>query len=186
MSFTMRKRRGIGNVITTLIILIASVVLGAGVIFFGGSLFQINTQNEEIRISNTHIWVSQNTTSSVAAFVVQNTGAKAVAVNEVTVRGMSVPQSSWYYNSSPTVATVTNIQRDLNADFNLGGIDVDGAPGDEPFTQATGPVTLVQGQAAIFYVANPAGIDSIDSGLGFTITVEAGRASASMASVDVS
>jgi hypothetical protein len=46
------------TIITALIILIASVVLGAGVIFFGASHFQTNTENEAIQVSNGHIWVS--------------------------------------------------------------------------------------------------------------------------------
>ena len=67
MEFKFQKRRGIGTVITTLIILIASVVLGAGVIFFGGSLFQTNTQNESIQVSNAHIWVGANATGTPTA-----------------------------------------------------------------------------------------------------------------------
>jgi hypothetical protein len=179
----MRKRKGIGTVITTLIILIASVVLGAGVIFFGGSLFQTNTENEAIQVSNTHIWVAPNGTSSVGAFVVQNTGGKAVSVQGITLRGMAVPSSTWYYNTAN--ATVTNIQRSLNSDFNLGQIEVTGGGTPETFTQATGPVSLVQGQAAIMYIANPAGVTAIDSGLAFTMTIQAGKASSSVASVNV-
>jgi hypothetical protein len=184
MYLRMRKRKGIGTVITTLIILIASVVLGAGVIFFGGSLFQNNTNNESIQISNAHIWVSPlNGTTSVAAFVVQNTGGKVVSVHSLTVRGMSVPADSWYYNTAN--ATATNVLRDLKSDFNLNAVDVTGAAPEEAFVHATGPVTLSQGQAVIIYVANPASITSMDSGLAFNINVQAGKASASLASVSV-
>ncbi|HEX2014588.1 MAG TPA: hypothetical protein VLA68_05105, partial [Nitrososphaera sp.] len=58
MEFKFQKRRGLGTVIATLIILIASVILGAGVIFFGGSMFQTNTQQESIKVSNSHVWVA--------------------------------------------------------------------------------------------------------------------------------
>src|SRR5262245_48582530 len=88
-----QKRKGIGNVITTLIILIASVVLGAGVIFFGGSMFQTNTQSESIKVSNVHSWV--NSTDATTAFVVQNTGSKAVTINSINFRGVGVPLSMW-------------------------------------------------------------------------------------------
>jgi hypothetical protein len=176
MEFKFQKRRGIGTVITTLIILIASVVLGAGVIFFGGSLFQTNTENEAIQVSNTHIWVAPNGTKSVAGFVVQNTGGKVVSIQSITIRGQSVATSNWYYNNAN--ATAANIQRELKSDFNLNQVDVTGAAPEEAFIQATGPVSLTQGQAAFIYLANPAGITAIDSGLAFTMNVQAGKASA--------
>lgn len=171
-----QKRRGIGTVITTLIVLIASVVLGAGVILFGGSLFQSNTENEAIQVSNSHIWV--NSTSSQAGFVVQNSGGKVVSVQSITIRGSSVPTSSWYYNIAN--ATQTNIQNEL-AFRNQGlitQIPLKSSPPNAAFTQATGPVSLKQGQAAIIYLVNPAGISSIDSGLAFTMNVQAGKSSA--------
>jgi hypothetical protein len=184
MSLTMRKRKGIGTVITTLIILIASVVLGAGVIFFGGSLFQNNTNNEAIQISNAHIWVEPtNGTTSVAAFVVQNTGGKVVSIHSLTVRGMSVPLDSWYYNSAD--ATAANVLRELKSDFNLNAVDVTGIAPEEAFVHATGPVSISQGQAVIVYVANPGAIKAMDSGLAFNINVQAGKASASLAAVSV-
>jgi hypothetical protein len=179
MEFKFQKRRGIGNVITTLIILIASVVLGAGVIFFGGSMFQTNTGSESIKMSNTHIWVASNATGeSVGAFVVQNTGDKVISIERITIRGQSVPTSSWYYNNTDTVATAANIQRELAFDGALAAIEVSGAAPIEEFSQATGPISLSQGQAVFIYLANPAGISSIDTGNNFTFQVQAGKATA--------
>jgi hypothetical protein len=184
MALRPKQRRGIGTVITTLIILIASVVLGAGVIFFGGSMFQNNTQNEAIQVSNTHIWVAPNGTQSSAAFVVQNTGSKAVAIQSIIVRGVNVPTSSWYYNSADAIAT--NVQRELKSDFTLNAVDVTGTAPEETFVQATGPVSLTQGQAVFVYLSNPSGITAMDAGLDFNINVQAGKSTASMASVHVS
>jgi hypothetical protein len=178
MEFKFQKRRGIGTVITTLIILIASVVLGAGVIFFGGSLFQTNTENESIQVSNAHIWVAPNGTQSVAGFVVQNTGGKVVSVQTITVRGQSIPTANWYYNNTGSIATATNIQREIVSDFTLNTVNLNGVAGEEQLTQATGPLSLTQGQAMFIYLANPSGITAIDSGLAFTMNVQAGKASA--------
>jgi hypothetical protein len=179
MALKFRERRGLGSVITTLIILIASVVLAAGVIFFGGSLFQTNTENESIQASNTHIWVSPNGTSSVAGFVVQNTGGKVVSVQKITIRGQSVPTGSWWYNNTQTVATASNIQTELKYDGTLSTVDVRASTaGEEQFTLATGPISLEQGEAMFVYLANPAGITAIDSGLAFTMNIQAGKASA--------
>ena len=178
MALKFRERRGLGSVITTLIILIASVVLAAGVIFFGGSLFQTNTENEAVRVSNTHIWVAPNGTDSLAGFVVQNTGGKVVSVQKITIRGQSVPTSSWYFNNDPAVATATNIQRELTYFDSVDNVDVTGDLAPDTFTQATGPISLEQGEAMFLYVEDPAGIAAIDSGLAFTMNVQAGKASA--------
>jgi hypothetical protein len=184
MEFKFQKRRGIGTVITTLIILIASVVLGAGVIFFGGSLFQTNTENEAIQVSNSHIWVGANATGtpnpdSVAGFVVQNTGGKVVSIQSITVRGQSVPNSQWYYNSA--LATATNTQKELRweTNFDLADYDLDGdGADDDALTKATGPISLNQGQAVFIFLDSPAGINSLDTGLAFTVNIAAGKSSA--------
>jgi filamentous hemagglutinin family protein len=177
-----KRRRGIGTVITTLIILIASVVLAAGVIFFGGSLYQTNTQNEAIQVSNTHIWVSANGTSSIAGFAVQNTGGKVVAIQSITIRGQSVPVASWYYNTVD--ATAANIQKELTSDFTPASVNVNGVAGEEAFDAATGPITLAQGKAAFVYLANPSGISMIDAGHDASLNVHASSAS-SIVSVHV-
>jgi hypothetical protein len=186
MEFKFQKRRGIGTVITTLIILIASVVLGAGVIFFGGSLFQTNTENEAIQVSNAHIWVGANSTGtpnpdSVAGFVVQNTGGKVVSIQSITVRGQSVPSSQWYYNKDPAMAIASNTQRELEweTDFDLSMYDLDGdGADDDVLTQASGPISLNQGEAAFIFLDSPSNINAIDTGLAFTVNIQAGKASA--------
>jgi len=181
----MRRRRGLGTVISTLIILIASVILSAGLIFFGGSLFQSNAEREAIQLSNAHIWVSPNGTSSVAAVVIQNTGDKQLVIERIAIRGLSVPISDWYYNNDATMATASNIQRDLPYDGTLGTVNIDGVAGEEVLTRATGPLYLDQGQVVFVYLANPAGISAIDGGLGFSMDVGAGKASAVLASIHV-
>ena len=176
-----QKRRGIGTVITTLIVLIASVVLGAGVIFFGGSLFQSNTQAESIKVSNTHVWIASNNTSTTA-FVVQNTGSKAVTLNSITLRGISVPTADWSYSTA--AATATNIQTELPADYTENNVTIGGTA----YAMTTpGPISLTQGQAAIVYVQEAGNMDAIDSGNNYTLQVQAGQASAvqSVSSVSI-
>src|SRR5919197_2907459 len=95
-----QKRRGIGNVITTLIILIASVVVGAGVIFFGGSMFTTNTQSEQVKVTNTQSWIAPNGTASATAFAIQNVGSKTVTVTDVKLRGVAVPVANLYHCKS--------------------------------------------------------------------------------------
>jgi hypothetical protein len=171
MTFKFQKRRGIGNVITTLIILIASVVLGAGVIFFGGSMFQSNTQSESIKVSNVHSWVDD--TDAVTAFAVQNTGSKAVTINSINLRGLSVPTSLWYFNNT---ATASEVQTELvfGTDTTL-AFDVDAG--------AT-PLSLNQGEAAVVYLigasdgSGPGNMTPLDAGNTYSLQIQAGQATA--------
>lgn len=183
MALRAKQRKGIGTVITTLIILIASVALGAGVIFFGGSMFEANAENDGIKISNAHIWVAPNGTSSVASVVVQNTGGRVVSIDSITVRGMPVPTSSIYFNTAD--ATAANIQRELRSDFSLSAVDVTGSVPEEAFTQAVNRVSLIQGQAAIIYMANAGSVTALDVNQAFTVNVQAGKATATLSGVDV-
>lgn len=177
-----QKRRGIGNVITTLIILIASVVLGAGVIFFGGSMFQSNTQSESIKVSNIHSWVNADSAvafqgNSTTAFVVQNTGSKAVTINSIALRGVSVPTSLWNY-------LVTNDQALIQAELDpyYGLTNVDGAYAGT-FTSGS-TISLNQGEAAIVYLMTdggtvaPGNLKPIDSGNTYALQIQAGQATA--------
>lgn len=183
MALRPKQRKGIGTVITTLIILIASVVLGAGVIFFGGSIFEANAEDDGIKTSNGHIWVATNGTSSVASLVVQNTGGSVISINSIMVRGMAVPTSSIYYNTVD--ATATNIQRELTSDFSLNAIEVTGSAPEEAFTHAVNQISLSQGQAAIIYIANPGQVTALDVNQAFTVNVQAGSATATLSGVDV-
>ena len=174
MTFRFQQRKGIGNVITTLIILIASVVLGAGVIFFGGSMFQTNTQSESIKVSNTHTWVGPTNGTSVTAFAVQNTGSKAISINSIALRGLPVPTSAWYY--CVACATGQNINTELTADYapDVGGVAL--ASGNSG-TMTNGAISLTQGQAAIVFVKEAGNIESIDSGNTYALQIQAGQAS---------
>jgi hypothetical protein len=176
-----QKHRGIGTVITTLIVLIASVVLGAGVIFFGGSLFQSNTEQESIQVSNVQSWAGTTAgpADSQLAFVVKNTGGKVVSINSISLRGTTVPVSSWYYNNTQSVMTVQNTQTALKFDTDGTLTSITLPSGATTFTAATGPVSLKQGETAIFYVdVIPINIGPTDVGIAYTMNVQAGKATA--------
>jgi hypothetical protein len=171
MEFKFQKRRGIGNVITTLIILIASVVLGAGVIFFGGSMFQTNTQSESIKVSNVHSWV--NSTDATTAFVVQNTGSKALAINSINLRGIGVPLSSWDYSIlNAAEANIAQTELTPNRPNTAAG-----------YTNGQA-ISLAQGAVAVVYLngdsngTGPGAITTLDAGNTYSLQIQAGQATA--------
>src|SRR5215831_16724948 len=105
-----KNRKAISTVLTTMIILVASVVLGTGVVLYGTSLFQTNASGEAISVQGTQVWVDSTSSSGWAwgAFDVRNSGDKLLSVDQIYIRGQTVPYSNWYANS--TVNGITNAQ----------------------------------------------------------------------------
>jgi hypothetical protein len=173
MEFKFQKRRGIGNVITTLIILIASVVLGAGVIFFGGSMFQTNTQQEQVKVTNVNSWTGTNANNATTAFAIQNVGSKAVTVTDIKLRGIAVPNSAWYFCKDPATCTSANsIQTPLPVDLQADPDTIGTWTMESP-----GPVSLSQGEAAIVYLRNAGNVQLLDAGNTYALQIQAGQAS---------
>ncbi len=102
------NRKAISVVMTTLIILVASVVLGTGVVLYGTSLFQTGGQTQSISSQGIKMWVTSNNTNgySWGAAAIRNNGDVLVSVNTIQIRGVSVPFSNMYVdtNSSHTSA----------------------------------------------------------------------------------
>jgi len=118
----MRSRKAISAVLTTIIILVASIVLGTGVVVYSTSLFQSGGQQQAIQIQGLKTWVNGTYTSGVGgpgggigwgAAAIKNTGDKLLAINSITIRGASVPFSNWYAETNQTRASL-NFQAQLN------------------------------------------------------------------------
>src|SRR5690349_21017666 len=93
-----KNRKAISTVLTTMIILVASVVLGTGVVLYGTSLFQTNASQEAISTSGTNVWVDSTGSSGWAwgAADIRNSGDKLLSVDSIQIRGQAVPYANWY------------------------------------------------------------------------------------------
>ena len=204
MKTKLSKKRAISTVLTTVIILVSSVVLGSGVVLYGTSLFQSGTQQESITASGIKIWVHTDATEGLAwgAAKVRNTGDKVVSIDKISIRGSDIPFIQWYPDTS---VTSTLFQQALNHSGwsgVLGGLNqeptggagacattagfiiqdlVGNGIGDESVcaAPATGPVSLNPGQSAIinFKLGNGT-LTSLDSGINTSVNIFAGKAGA--------
>ncbi len=106
------KRKGLSTVLTTVIILVASVVLGSGVVLYGTSMFQTVAQQESIEVQGIQIWVNATDPlgDSWGAAGVRNDGDKILAVDTISIKGVTVPFASWYYDSDQTRVSLENYQ----------------------------------------------------------------------------
>lgn len=111
-----QNRKAISTVLTTLIILVASVVLGTGVVLYGTSLFQTGAQSEAIATTGTTLWVDSSGGSGWAwgAADVRNSGDKLLSVDSIQIRGQQIPYSNWYANNTSSAITNSIFQSALN------------------------------------------------------------------------
>jgi len=206
-TFTKTKRRAISTVLTTIIILVASVVLGSGVVLYGTSLFQSGTQQEAISVSGLKVLVhgTANEGLSWGAFAVRNSGDKIVSVDKIAIRGTDIPFAQWYPDTSVTSSL---IQQPMNFTgwSGVGGLLADSVPNTCPCigsqgcanttssvikvqlissedsvcaNPANGPVGLEPGAAAIIYFKlNNGTLQTVDSGIATSVNIFAGKTGA--------
>src|SRR5574340_1661146 len=112
-----KNRNAISAVITTLIILVASVVLGTGVVLYGTSLLHTGAQSSGVTAQGAHVWVNSTSGTSQTyvwgAAEIRNSGDKILSVDQINVRGTQIPFANWYYDNNPTRVTVANFQSQL-------------------------------------------------------------------------
>ncbi len=108
------KRKAISTVLTTMIILVASVVLGTGVVIYGTSLFQTGGQQEAIAVQGVKLWVETDRSIAWGAAGIRNTGDKLVSVDTIQIRGTSVPFTNWYVDADQVRVSTDNFQSQFN------------------------------------------------------------------------
>ncbi|MGH9910746.1 MAG: hypothetical protein ACRD32_08900 [Nitrososphaerales archaeon] len=199
-----RKNKGISVVLTTLIIVVASVVLGTAVTLFGTSLFQTGAQSQGIATTQANIWYRSDCDSNLTAddmltvgeVVIRNTGDKLLAIDTIKIRGTIVPNANWYASDpDPAVTTATQTQAAMTftaADWTTdctvlpaGPVSIDTfAANDVDLTKQAGPVSLDPGRTVIIYFVGPGSYDTLaandiltatDVGAAVSLTVQAGQ-----------
>jgi hypothetical protein len=204
------KRKGISTVLTTVIILVASVVLGSGVVLYGTSLFQTVAQEQSIDVEGIQIWVNATDPLGDAwgAAGVRNNGDQVLAVDTITIKGATVPFANWYVDTDQTRVSVGNFQGTFVHE-GTGGvgtimndspavttpcttpavtltIDLDGA-GTLPtlcLEQASGPMGLGVGERGIIYFQIPQEkVTTLDAGASTTLKIFAGEAGAPLSTI---
>lgn len=183
-----KNRKAISAVLTTLIILVASVVLGTGVVLYGTSLFQTGAQSSGVSTQGVHVWANSTSTPTYVwgAAEIRNSGDKILSVDQINVRGTQIPFANWYYDSNAARVTSSNFQAQLvytglgasgtaNMMNTNNATSLASCPSGTKFAiqeispysstspamcfgQATGPISLKPGDKAVVYYQVPTGI----------------------------
>jgi flagellin-like protein len=103
------KKRGLSEVVSTLIILVVAVLLAGVVAYYATNVVMTRSQTEDIQFTASHVWV--NSSGAVAGFKLQNLGGRDILIDKFTVRGVA---SDWADVFIYRVPSGTAITADLN------------------------------------------------------------------------
>ena len=204
------KRKGLSTVLTTVIILVASVVLGSGVVLYGTSMFQTAAQQESLEVQGIQLWVNATDAAGDAwgAAGVRNDGDKILSVDKISIKGKTVPYANWYFDADQSRVTVGNYQSQfIHEGSNGAGTIMNDSPdvtdlcttpgttltidlyafGPLPtlcLVQGTGPVGLNPGERTIIYFQMTNGtLTTLDAGASTTLNIFAGEAGAPLSTI---
>jgi hypothetical protein len=199
MKTKLSKNRALSTVLTTVIILVASVVLGSGVVLYGASLFQGGTQQESIAVSGVKVWVHSTDSNGLAwgAAGVRNTGDKVISVDKIQIRGSDIPFTQWYTDTTVSASVFQlalnhtgwsgvagNISKTDSCSGNSETVAIDPDTSGSvteciAANAGTGPVSLTPGSSAVIYFKLTNGtLTSLDSGLNTSVNIFAGKTGA--------
>ena len=165
MSRRIRGRKGLAQVITTLMLLVVSVLLSGVAIYYSVNMVQVRMQTEEVRLVKEKVWV--NSTGAVAAFKVQNLGGRDILIDKIQVRGVEEPwMDIWYYR----VPQGTAVNGDLNV---TSYTTLTGSPtiDSRTYTMASNDIPLASGNDLLIYIKGPDNVQLDDIGTTISISL---------------
>ncbi|MGB8780006.1 MAG: type IV pilin [Candidatus Bathyarchaeia archaeon] len=174
----LKNRRALSTVVTTLIILVVSVLLAGVVTYFAINVVSTRVQDESLNLQYQHVWFSTTDNKAEAAIMITNTGGRDVVLQNIAVRGQTIPASEVFYFTVTTIGDLpyysqANTISTTNTTVPTGF----GASGD--FKQAT-TITLTSGSTIAVYMfaatTAPGSVTVNDVGLTIAISVFSAQA----------
>ena len=151
-----KSKRGLSQVVTTLILLVVSVLLAGIVTYYATNITMIRTQQEEVQLIYSHCWVNSSDTSEVA-FYLKNVGGRDILIDKVTVRGVESIWDNVYFNDTTRSEDLEFVNFTDLVTYGL--------------AQADDDIPVESSGVRIIYVKNPGNIDLTDVGTPVSITV---------------
>ena len=158
------NRRGLSQVVTTLMLLVVSVLLAGIVTYYASNITMTWTEQEDIDLSKAHVWVNGST--QVCAFMVRNLGGRDVLVDKIAVRGIESLWSDVYFER-PSSAPLGDLNVIAESKITGASFSYDG----QTYDQASTDIPLSSSGILLFYIKNPDNIILNDIGKTVSITV---------------
>ncbi|MBA7689726.1 hypothetical protein ES703_98236 [subsurface metagenome] len=155
------KRKGLSQVVTTLMILVISILMTTGTLtYYSMTVTSSVMKTEQLVIQKAHIWVNES--GAQAAFQVENIGGRDALITSIEIQYIEEPWSDVFY-ACGSCEKLTPVQG-LNITMSF-------VHNEFNFTEATGSLLLPKEGKLIIYVDQPNSIDVYDLGNMAHITV---------------
>jgi len=160
-------RRALATVVTTLMLLVASILISGAAIYYATNLLSVRLQNEEVRLAKVEVWV--NSTGAVGALKIQNLGGRDILIDKIEVRGVEETWSNVYYYRVPDDTSITG-SMNVTSYANLTGsnVTIDG----RSYSQASDDLPMGSGKEMLLYIKGPDNVQLDDIGTTVSISVE--------------
>ena len=95
-SLKIGKRKGLSQVVTTLIILVVSVMMTTSTLtYYSMTVTSSALKMEQLTINEFHVWVNES--GAQAAFQVENIGGRDAIITSIEIQNVEEPWSDVYY-----------------------------------------------------------------------------------------
>jgi len=166
-----KNSRGLGEVVSTLILLVVAVLLTTVVAYYATNVTMTRTEMEEVRLTDDHVWV--NSSGAVGAFKLQNLGGRDLLIDKFSVRGVDSAWSDIYYYRVPSGTVIEgNLNITSYASLTGASVLIDG----RDYTQADADIPLISGGELLVYVKGPDNIQQDDIGTTVSMSVTTNNA----------
>lgn len=156
-----KRRRGLSEVVVTMILVAFAVLLAVTATSFVNGVVRSrmkSTGQEAVRFYKMHAWVDaleNGTDRSVVAFKIYNIGGKSISVELIDVRGLEVDWSTVYFHIINKTSERSLLSSDLGyvdwSSINGESILIDGYN----YTQSTGSIYIISGYTIVVYIKMP-------------------------------
>jgi hypothetical protein len=173
----LRSRRGLGTPVANLIVLTAAVLLTTTVTLFAINVTTSQVQKENMYISKTHLWYV-NSTYSVGAVMITNTGPSDLGLNKIVIKGL---ECSWNGTANYVIycksSDIPQGDLPLVSNFtNSGETAITVGNKAYNFSVAGDDFTLKSGGTMMFYIALPERLMVYDLGVPVRIVIQTTQA----------
>jgi hypothetical protein len=162
-----KGRKALATVVTTLMLLVASILISGVAIYYATNLVSTRLQFEEVRLAKSDVWV--NSTGAVAALKVQNLGGKDILIDKLEVRGVEEAWSDVYYYRIPEDTIITG-SMNVTSSARLTGASV--TIHTSNYIQATDDIPLASGREILVSIKGPDSVQLDDIGTTVSISLE--------------
>lgn len=173
----LKSKRGLGAPVGNLIILVAAVILSTTVVLFATNVTSSQVQKEKMYIATSHVWYV-NSSTSIVAMAISNTGPTDIVLNKIDVKGLQCEWNGTYnyviyckFNGTMPgdLPSVTNINHADNTTINIS---------EKPYTfEIAGEgLTIKSSWTIAFYIVIPnrVGVYDLSTPLRMVITTTQG------------